>query len=86
MLEKWEETFHFVLCFSLHLFRALAASYVLIYYNKTEHISWCISHTKEPVITLSRGRGKLRMLGGSHGFQGEQSGNQSLPTEYEGEL
>ena len=35
LLKKWEETLDYVSCFSLHFFRALAASYVL--YNRTEH-------------------------------------------------
>ena len=34
-LKKWEETLDYVSCFSLHFFRALAASCVL--YNRTEH-------------------------------------------------
>ena len=34
-LRKWGETLDYVLYFSLHFFRALAASYVL--YNSTEH-------------------------------------------------
>ena len=34
-LKKWEETLGYVSCFSLHFFRALAASCVL--YNRTEH-------------------------------------------------
>ena len=33
--KKWEETLDYVSCFSLHFFRALAASCVL--YNRTEH-------------------------------------------------
>ena len=33
-LKKWVETLHYVSCFSLHFFRALAASCVL--YNRTE--------------------------------------------------
>ena len=32
---KWGETLDYVSCFSLHFFRALAASCVL--YNRTEH-------------------------------------------------
>ena len=34
-LKKWGETLDYVSCFSLHFFRALAASFVL--YNRTEH-------------------------------------------------
>ena len=33
--KKWGETLNYVSCFSLHFFRALAASCVL--YNRTEH-------------------------------------------------
>ena len=33
--KKWEETLDYVSCFSLHFFRALAASYVL--YNRIWH-------------------------------------------------
>ena len=33
--KKWGETLDYVSCFSLHFFRALAASCVL--YNRTEH-------------------------------------------------
>ena len=36
LLKKWGETLDYVSCFSLHFFRALAASCVL--YNRTEHI------------------------------------------------
>ena len=35
LLKKWGETLNYVSCFSLHFFRALAASCVL--YNRTEH-------------------------------------------------
>ena len=35
ILKKWGETLDYVSCFSLHFFRALAASCVL--YNRTEH-------------------------------------------------
>ena len=35
-IEKWGETLHYVSCFCLHFFRALAASCVL--YNSTEPV------------------------------------------------
>ena len=35
ILKKWGETLDYVSCFSLHFFRALAASCVL--YNRKEH-------------------------------------------------
>ena len=89
VLEKWGETLDFVLCvslrssgvlcISLQFSRALAALYVLC--NGTAWSYWETSR-----FFLSPGWSGWKIWEGSHDYQGEQSGDQSSPTDYKGEL
>ena len=69
----------YVLSTSLQFSRALAALYVLC--NGTAWSYWETSR-----FFLSPGWSGWKIWEGSHDYQGEQSGDQSSPTEYKGEL